>query len=564
MLLEAALRDLEHTDPRVRAQAADALGRVDDADRGAAVTALRARRRRRASVGALRRAALARRARRRRGGRRASAARLGDGEPLVREAAAIALGQLGDGGRRRAPGRALERALAVRASPRCAFKRSRRWPSSTPRAPRRWSRRCSTTATPRCARRPRPRSATPAIAAPRRSRSARLLDDAGDVRHEAALALARLGDRRAHAVAGGGARHRRSRARRRHRARRRSASATTARARARCRAARSTRFFGDALVKVRAAEALARAGDARGLEHLRKAARSPPRRRARLAQSVLSGVAAMAGPALIDSHCHLEPKDFVADGVDERPAVLERARAAGVEALRLRRLGQLARRGAQRRRHGRERTPTSGPRSASTRTTPRACPTARSTRSSGSPRRTRAWSPSARPGSTTITITRRATEQQEALRRFIAIARRAEASRCRCTSATRTPTPRASSREERADEVGGVIHCFTGTLADAQAYVALGFHVSLSGVVTFKSAEADPRGGRLGAARPAARRDRLPVPRARAAARKAQRARVSSRTRPRPSPQLRGLSLDEFGAATTRQLPRAVSAALTS
>src|SRR5512146_703701 len=35
---------------------------------------------------------------------------------------------------------------------------------------------------------------------------------------------------------------------------------------------------------------------------------------------------------LIDSHCHLEPKDFVApDGTDERAAVLARARAAGVE-----------------------------------------------------------------------------------------------------------------------------------------------------------------------------------------------------------------------------------------
>jgi TatD DNase family protein len=42
--------------------------------------------------------------------------------------------------------------------------------------------------------------------------------------------------------------------------------------------------------------------------------------------------------------------------------------------------------------------------------------------------------------------------------------------------------------EERAGELGGVVHCFTGTLADAQKYVALGLYVSLSGVVTFKSA----------------------------------------------------------------------------
>ena len=44
--------------------------------------------------------------------------------------------------------------------------------------------------------------------------------------------------------------------------------------------------------------------------------------------------------------------------------------------------------------------------------------------------------------------------------------------------------------EEKAGEVGGVVHCFTGELRDAKAYVALGFHISLSGVVTFKSADA--------------------------------------------------------------------------
>jgi TatD DNase family protein len=42
--------------------------------------------------------------------------------------------------------------------------------------------------------------------------------------------------------------------------------------------------------------------------------------------------------------------------------------------------------------------------------------------------------------------------------------------------------------EERIDEVGGVVHCFTGTKEDAVRYVELGLYVSLSGVVTFKSA----------------------------------------------------------------------------
>jgi TatD DNase family protein len=44
-------------------------------------------------------------------------------------------------------------------------------------------------------------------------------------------------------------------------------------------------------------------------------------------------------------------------------------------------------------------------------------------------------------------------------------------------------------REERAEEVGGVMHCFTETLEVAQAAVDLGFMISFSGIVTFKSAQ---------------------------------------------------------------------------
>jgi TatD DNase family protein len=43
-------------------------------------------------------------------------------------------------------------------------------------------------------------------------------------------------------------------------------------------------------------------------------------------------------------------------------------------------------------------------------------------------------------------------------------------------------------REERAGEVGGVMHCFTETLEVARAAVDMGFLVSFSGIVTFKSA----------------------------------------------------------------------------
>jgi TatD DNase family protein len=43
-------------------------------------------------------------------------------------------------------------------------------------------------------------------------------------------------------------------------------------------------------------------------------------------------------------------------------------------------------------------------------------------------------------------------------------------------------------REEGADEVGGVMHCFTETWEVAQAAIELGFHISFSGIVTFKNA----------------------------------------------------------------------------
>lgn len=42
--------------------------------------------------------------------------------------------------------------------------------------------------------------------------------------------------------------------------------------------------------------------------------------------------------------------------------------------------------------------------------------------------------------------------------------------------------------EEHAREVGGVMHCFTGDWAMAQQAMALDFHISFSGIVTFKSA----------------------------------------------------------------------------
>ncbi len=45
-------------------------------------------------------------------------------------------------------------------------------------------------------------------------------------------------------------------------------------------------------------------------------------------------------------------------------------------------------------------------------------------------------------------------------------------------------------REQQADEVGGVLHCFTEDWAMAKAAIELGFYVSISGIVTFRNADA--------------------------------------------------------------------------
>ena len=42
--------------------------------------------------------------------------------------------------------------------------------------------------------------------------------------------------------------------------------------------------------------------------------------------------------------------------------------------------------------------------------------------------------------------------------------------------------------EENAEEIGGVMHCFTESLEIAQAAIELGFYISFSGILTFKNA----------------------------------------------------------------------------
>jgi TatD DNase family protein len=78
--------------------------------------------------------------------------------------------------------------------------------------------------------------------------------------------------------------------------------------------------------------------------------------------------------------------------------------------------------------------------------------------------------------------------QQAAFRRFVALARE---SRRPVISHVRDAHADAAAilRDERAAEVGGVIHCFTGGVEDARAYLDLGHHLSFSGILTFKNAD---------------------------------------------------------------------------
>jgi TatD DNase family protein len=78
--------------------------------------------------------------------------------------------------------------------------------------------------------------------------------------------------------------------------------------------------------------------------------------------------------------------------------------------------------------------------------------------------------------------------QQRHLRRFVHEARRAGLPLViHCRDAF--PDLLRIFAEEDAAAVGGVIHCFSGTPAEAEACLALGFALSFSGIVTFKTAD---------------------------------------------------------------------------
>jgi TatD DNase family protein len=78
--------------------------------------------------------------------------------------------------------------------------------------------------------------------------------------------------------------------------------------------------------------------------------------------------------------------------------------------------------------------------------------------------------------------------QRERFRRHIAAAKRTGLPLIIHTRDAFEDTARIL-KEEGADAVGGVMHCFAGDRAEARASLDLGFHISLSGIVTFNNAE---------------------------------------------------------------------------
>ncbi|AHV91322.1 hydrolase, TatD family protein [Bordetella holmesii 41130] len=77
--------------------------------------------------------------------------------------------------------------------------------------------------------------------------------------------------------------------------------------------------------------------------------------------------------------------------------------------------------------------------------------------------------------------------QRERFRRHIRAARSAGLPLIIHTRSSAEDTVRIL-KEEGADEIGGVMHCFTETWEIARAALDLNFHISLSGIVTFKNA----------------------------------------------------------------------------
>ncbi len=78
--------------------------------------------------------------------------------------------------------------------------------------------------------------------------------------------------------------------------------------------------------------------------------------------------------------------------------------------------------------------------------------------------------------------------QQTAFRRFLELAHAVDKPVV-CHIRDAHEDARTILKESRAADLGCVIHCFTGTPDDARAYAELGYYVSFSGIVTYKTAQ---------------------------------------------------------------------------
>ena len=78
--------------------------------------------------------------------------------------------------------------------------------------------------------------------------------------------------------------------------------------------------------------------------------------------------------------------------------------------------------------------------------------------------------------------------QQERFRRHIRAARETGKPLIVHSRQAREDTIRLL-REEKAETVRGILHCFTEDLAMAEAAIAMGFYISFSGIVTFANAK---------------------------------------------------------------------------
>jgi len=79
-------------------------------------------------------------------------------------------------------------------------------------------------------------------------------------------------------------------------------------------------------------------------------------------------------------------------------------------------------------------------------------------------------------------------KQMDSFRRQIRIAKKVNKPLIVHTRQAREETLRIL-REEGAEQVGGVLHCFTESLEMAEAAIELGFFISVSGIVTFKNSK---------------------------------------------------------------------------